>query len=455
MNTKNVSLMKSYKNALLGTRAVPEFKVNKMVNKVRILRKNKVNRRKFYGVRQPLSQTKPRAGKIKTHGGAVTITGQDYIGQLQFVNATDNQVGFTCINLLINPSALASIRLNSFGRLFQHWRLDHFSVKFQHHVSNGFNGTLVGYYDTDPNDALPSYGGVTNVKMAESAASTCKELGIQDDQTWTLGRGNYEESRRFFYTDNRDTELRECSPGVFYLFIKTVLTDPNNTALGAAAIYGTISINYTITLSSPMMDIGVVGSSMKWHADTTTSTATAPWGNSPTLYTWSTLGYVTPPAPGGIYIDLPVGNYLIAYMGAGTGISAVSLATAPVSGSATIINPRYCWNAAGTTYSATGQIAATNQFRLSLSLTATTITDGYFWIAGLPVYALTADSKLSRMSKQLDKLAHDMKEIKEAKGDTDMSIDTLSVNTVDNYDAKLITSEPIIVAPKSIITKHK
>lgn len=173
-------------------------------------------------------------------GRNIEIQGQDYLCKLDI--ATTDAIGKILKSVPVTPQAFTSTKLATFAGMYEKFKFNKFSVHIVNASANTKDGGMLGFYEMDPDDALPSgaeallragyahKGHATNAYIPTSWHMPPQTVKTQD----------------FFVDPGTDDRLN--IQAIFNLAVENTFS---------AAVHATLFIEYDLTLFQE-----------KWDSDT-------------------------------------------------------------------------------------------------------------------------------------------------------------------------------------------
>jgi len=176
--------------------------------------------------------------------------GIDFLGTFT-TGSSDNGIvgtagvpGQLILTYTIAPRALAATRLNKQSELYQRFLFNEVVINYMPAVNVTNSGQLIGFYDTDPEDVVPT--GIAGINYANSHGGKLFQISEPCSFNMPVIRD------RTYYTDYTgavdEDEERFKIQAVFYVMFVTAC--PATTALGS------FSVKYNCSFELPQMTIG-------------------------------------------------------------------------------------------------------------------------------------------------------------------------------------------------------
>lgn len=348
-------------------------------------------------------RTKQRMSSSKD-GHSCRFRGTDFVQSVS--SGTGLSAGQVLISLPANPRMIGVSRLAIGSSVWERFKFR--SLKFHYApIANATQtGSLIGYVDYDVNDA-PTGTGDANLQRAFA------HYGSQSCQIWG------DPSKRTSW------ELKDIDP-LTDLYIDSPSEDPHWTSQGrfvllsastvaASLPLGNIFVEYDVEFFVPQIEVTPVSGTGALILGGGVMSASDNLGSSSTTASWSnlTVGRV------GNVLSLPAGAYLVVKDIDGTAIGAQTMVLS--SGVSTFYSYSAEANAGATHAIGFGAYSSTAPFTITLTGTATTVTQCDVFVVMLPSTAVasTVLARISALAAMVGKLqlacASETKEKDEAK----------------------------------------
>jgi hypothetical protein len=351
----------------------------------------------------PLAKNPMRSQKMRTRtdGAVCRIKGTDFLTSVN-TGASGLSAGAVLVSQVVNPSQLGVARLATMSRLYERYKFRSLKFRYAPIANATVSGQLIGYVDYDTYDDPITSGGQQNLQRAAAHYGEKPVQVWQGSESPVFWEIKDVDPMTDLYVDSDGTDNRWTNQGRFVLLAASDL----NSNLACGNIY----LDYDIEFFIPQLEMTPNTGFGDGFDGKTAMTAALPFGTAPSGRGWNNLP-ITVTANTNTIVSIPAGTYLSCWRLKGTVISALSVT--PTSGTE-VSQLGYLVAADAKTLTQTYIHTASVPFTLTVSATATTITEAILYVALLPTNAITVSlRKLTQISRLL-KLAGDVKTLKES-----------------------------------------
>lgn len=227
------------------------------------------------------------------------VVGSDYLATVAVPTSTGSgDTGNVVYVIDISPLALANTRLSTDARTFEFYRFEKCDVRFTPTVGTQTGGSLVGFFDLNQKEALPTQGGENNLRIGLTHA------GKSVFRVWepaVIKLPPQTQVAKFFVDPNSGDDPRLTTQAKFYLLLET--------PIASGTVLGTLEIDYDVHFSVAQFSATPLSGEMSVVLNTNTGvSALIPFGTGAKMASYSTLGIEISPStnlltfPGGTYL---------------------------------------------------------------------------------------------------------------------------------------------------------
>jgi hypothetical protein len=205
--------------------------------------------------------------KMHTENSNLVVFGQDRLGQVTIDSRTDDADGFnvsgsTLARYDVNPLFIGE-RLRRLGSCFENYNFRYVRVHFVTARPSDTAGSMLGFFDLDPND---EYEGGDLALTEANAHASANYTKVWDNDTWHMPKPP---SGRYYveHTGDSPSEKRLEKQAVFRLLLDVPFDEFTGTK-----IVGTLFLEYCCVLSRPTIQPNFVGTGTTFSATDTDGT---------------------------------------------------------------------------------------------------------------------------------------------------------------------------------------